>query len=246
VLSFRVDASTYPASWPLSNLLVYRDGAFVADCTGPGGASPDPCVESRTRHPDGDAEIVVRSSSASDWVVGRAGPSGGPYTVAEGSSVTLAGSGTGGEAPLGYRWRGAAGELDNETAARPRFTGADDAALTLSLLVTAAAGLSGSDDATITVTNRPPTVSPIAVLKNERRRLEITAGFADAGRLDTHTALVRWGDGGESAARVAERGGIGAGFASHDYTRAGTYTVRVTVRDDDGGERSVERRIQIR
>jgi hypothetical protein len=89
-------------------------------------------------------------------------------------------------------------------------------------------------------------VSPIAVLKNERRRLEITAGFADAGRLDTHTALVRWGDGGESAARVAERGGIGAGFASHDYTRAGTYTVRVTVRDDDGGERSVERRIQIR
>ena len=86
----------------------------------------------------------------------RASPSadaGGPYTVVEGSSVLLDATGAGGEAPLSYRWTGAADELSNSEIADPRFTGRDDATLTLNLAVTDAAGLTGRDDTTVTVTN---------------------------------------------------------------------------------------------
>ena len=115
MISFRIDASVFPPDWPLSMLYAYRNSAWVDDCTGP-GATPDPCVESRTRLHDDDVEIVIRTSQASDWVAGRASPTadaGGPYTVVEGSSILLDATGTGGEAPLSYRWTGAADELNN-------------------------------------------------------------------------------------------------------------------------------------
>ena len=250
VIRFRLDASVYPPALSVFSLFVWRNGSSSTVPVGCGsGASPNPCVESRTRLPDGDVEIVVRTSAASKWDIGRAGPAakaGGPYTVAEGSNITLNGSATGGEAPFSYRWLGAAGELNDPSKARPTFTGLDDATLTLNLLVIDAADLAGTDDATITVTNRPPIVSPLGVDANKNRRLQIAAPFADPGRLDTHTALVRWGDGTQSAARVSERHGIGATVADHQFARKGAYTVRLTVRDDDGGERSVERQVEIR
>jgi PKD repeat protein len=64
--------------------------------------------------------------------------------------------------------------------------------------------------------------------------------------LDTHTATWSWGDGTSSAGRVVEHKGIGATHAQHRYARAGTYTVTVTVRDDDGGSDSQTSRIKVR
>ena len=52
--------------------------------------------------------------------------------------------------------------------------------------------------------------------------------------LDTHTATVRWGDGSQSAATVAETGGAGTASASHSYGSEGDYDVEVCVTDDDG------------
>ena len=244
VIRFRIDASVFPTDWPLSLLDAYRNGAWVDNCTGP-GATPDPLYREPNRLPDDDAEIVIRTSQASDWVAGRASPTadaGGPYTVVEGSSVLLDATGTGGEAPLSYRWTGAGSELNNPEAADPRFTGRDDANLTLNLAVTDAAGLTGSDDTTVTVTNARPVVSPFLVDKNSQRRLQISAVFADKGRLDTHTARVQWGDGTESTGVVVERNGLGAVVASHQYARKGTYRITLTVRYDDGGESTVQRK----
>ena len=96
-------------------------------------------------------------------------------------------------------------------------------------------GLAGTDTAQVTVTNQPPIVSPIAVVKNERKHLELGAAFADPGRLDTHTATINWGDGTQTRATVAERNGVGLAGGSHSYKSKGNYTVRVTVSDDDGG-----------
>ena len=61
----------------------------------------------------------------------------------------------------------------------------------------------------MTVTNARPVVSPFLVDKNSQRRLQISAVFADKGRLDTHTARVQWGDGTESSGVVVERNGLG-------------------------------------
>jgi Regulator of chromosome condensation (RCC1) repeat/PKD domain len=247
VIRFRIDASAFPPEWSLSSLSAYRNGASAAACTGP-GATPDPCVESRTRMADDDVEIVIRTSQASDWVAGRASPTadaGGPYTVVEGSSVVLDATGSGGEAPLSYRWTGTGSELSDSETADPRFTGRDDATLTLNLAVTDVAGLTGSVDTTVTVTNSRPSVTPFVVDKNTQRRVQISAAFADRGLLDTHAARVQWGDGTESSGVVGERNGLGAVVASHQYALKGTYKITLTVGDDDGGEGTVQRQLTI-
>ncbi len=246
VIRFRIDVSIDPIDWPLPG--VQRNGVGVGVCQAP-GASPDPCIESRTRLEDGDVEIVVRTSAASEWTVGRAGPSadaGGPYTVDEGSHLVLDGTSEGGDAPVSFRWLGAAGLLDDDTAQQPTFAAIDDAAIDIALLVTDATGLTGFDNTTVTVMNRPPRLSPLAIIQTQSRQLGIGAAFADPGRLDTHTALVRWGDGSESEAHVIERHGNGVLLAQHRYARRGSYEVTILVSDDDDGERNVTRTIVVR
>jgi hypothetical protein len=52
-----------------ATLQVFRNGVQVPACTG-AGATPDPCVTSRTTLPDGDVELVVLTSAASKWTFG--------------------------------------------------------------------------------------------------------------------------------------------------------------------------------
>ena len=67
----------------------------------------------------------------------------------------------------------------------------------------------------------------------------VSAPFTDADRLDSHTAVLDWGDGTTSAGTVTEGPGGSAGAAgsvsgSHTYSAAGFYTVKVTVTDGFG------------
>lgn len=55
--------------------------------------------------------------------------------------------------------------------------------------------------------------------------VDLDASLVDPGSADTHTTVVDWGDGTLSAALQG----------SHTYSSAGTYTIDVTVTDDDGG-----------
>jgi hypothetical protein len=66
-LAFRLEATLQGAN--AVTLQVFRNGAQVPACTG-AGATPDPCVSSRTTLPDGDVEIVVLTSAASTWTFG--------------------------------------------------------------------------------------------------------------------------------------------------------------------------------
>jgi len=57
--------------------------------------------------------------------------------------------------------------------------------------------------------------------------------FSDAGTLDTHTALIDWGDGTATSAVIYQAAGSFSG--THAYTTGGIFDIRVTLSDDDLG-----------
>src|SRR5205823_2420222 len=57
----------------------------------------------------------------------------------------------------------------------------------------------------------------------------VTASFTDADVLDTHTAIIHWGDGTTSDATVSESGGAGTLSGSHAYAGGGQFTITVTL-----------------
>jgi len=90
-------------------------------------------------------------------------------------------------------------------------------------------------DRTAEIANAAPIVSTEpdrTVFEGDTVSLSTT--FTDAGRLDTHTAEISWGDGVTEPGVVSEVAGSGSVIGSHVYARPGVYTVSVSVRDDDG------------
>jgi hypothetical protein len=81
VITFLIDASVIPAGQSHNTIQVFKNGVAVPACTG-AGATPDPCVASR-QAVGTDAQIVVRTSSASDWDFAPGGPQDStPPTIA--------------------------------------------------------------------------------------------------------------------------------------------------------------------
>jgi hypothetical protein len=97
--------------------------------------------------------------------------------------------------------------------------------------------LTGADTAVVAIGNVAPVVDAgpdQATYVNVAVSLA-PATFTDPGTLDTHTATIGWGDGAVEPGAVTAAGGSGAVAGSHTYLAAGTFSVTVTVTDDDGG-----------
>ncbi|MFN2317912.1 MAG: RCC1 domain-containing protein [Gemmatimonadales bacterium] len=82
----------------------------------------------------------------------------------------------------------------------------------------------------ITVNSIDGPTDPVAV----NTPVQITAHFAGASG-NTHTAVIRWGDGASSVATVNEVDGAGTAAGARSYVLPGVYTVEVEVRDQNGG-----------
>jgi acetyl esterase/lipase len=158
---------------------------------------------------------------------------GGPYEVAEGSTVTLDGSGSAGD-DLTFAW--SPGErVDDPGSARPTLTGSDDGTEQLVLVVTSGHGISSTDGTQVTTTNVPPTVQTVDTAVADDRTVSLAGVVTDPGAADTHTAVVDWGDGVTEAATVGQGSSSATVDGVHRYAEPGEYEVSLTVDDDDGG-----------
>lgn len=154
---------------------------------------------------------------------------GGPYTVDEGSSVTVDASGSSdpdGDT-LTYTW-----DLNNdgtyETQSEIAIFSPQDgpATLTVGLQVSDGKGISDADTVTIKVNNVAPTVDAGSDQTiNEGNTASFSGSFTDPGTLDTHTIEWDFGDGSTSSGSLT---------ASHVFADNGVYTVKLKVTDKDG------------
>ncbi len=94
--------------------------------------------------------------------------------------------------------------------------------------------------ATVTINNVNPTLGAIvAPTVLENATATISGSFADVGSLDTHSAVIDWGDGTTSTATIDPV--LRTFTASHTYADnpvagpAYIYPVQITLVDDDGG-----------
>jgi PKD repeat protein len=156
---------------------------------------------------------------------------GGPYTVDEGSSVTISATGSGND--LLYEWDlDEDGEYDDATGASFEYTGVDGPRTqAISVRVTDAQDETATDTTTLTVNNVDPVI--VSVIANPETPAESSvvtlavAAIDPGGDADPLTYAWDYGD---------DTVGDDAGpTPTHTWRQPGTYEVQVTVTDDDGG-----------
>ena len=194
----------------------------------------------------GDPECRLFTVSANDFPTADAN---GPYTGDEGSQITFDASGSvDPEAmPMEYRW-----DFDGDdtwdadwlTSPTAEYTWGDDYSGTVKLEVRDEIGKTDITTTTVEIQNVAPTATfdtlgqpnPQFILPYQE--LTFTGGFTDPGWEDTHTATWDFGDTAVIAGDVTEENdepdSTGTITGDHSYSAPGTYTVTLTVTDDEG------------
>lgn len=118
-----------------------------------------------------------------------------------------------------------------------------------SISVTLSDGKGGTDSgsANTTVNNLAPGVANVAATPSTITAggsSTLTGSVSDAGTLDTHNVSVSWGDGSSSTVNPLAAG-VSSFSIGHTYSTAGSFTVDVTVTDDDLGQVSAQTSVTV-
>ena len=194
----------------------------------------------------GDPECYLLTVFPNDFPIADAN---GPYTGDEGSPITFDASGSvDPEAmPMEYRWDfdgDDTWDTDWSTSPAAEYTWGDDYSGTVKLEVRDEIGKTDIAATTVTIYNVAPTATfdtlgqpnPQFILPYQE--LTFTGGFTDPGWEDTHTATWDFDDTTVIAGDVTEENdepdSTGTITGEHSYATPGTYTVTLTVTDDEG------------
>jgi len=165
----------------------------------------------------------------------------------EGTAVSLSASATSpatedNSAGFTYSWTATKNGNALSSGSGPSFslTPDDEGTFVVTLQAKDDGGLTGTTSMTFAGANVAPTaritsVTPSgSLVLTAQESVAFAGSFTDPGALDSHTATWNFGDGTTSTTSYGPGGS--AGFStSHAYGAAGSYTVSLTVKDDDGG-----------
>ncbi len=184
-----------------------------------------------------DAALMLAQAIEATWLdAPPIAEAGGPWTVDEGGTVTLDGSGSseGDLGPLTWSWDlDGDGVLGDSTVAAPTFDASaldGPSTVTVTLEVTDSCGRASSDTATVDVDNVAPTIASVSHdgPQPEGQVVSFAAAVSDPGP-DPLTRTWDFGDGSPT---------VSGESPGHTYEDDGTWTVTLTVDDGDGGTAS--------
>ena len=184
-------------------------------------------------------DVAVGHKGAASANTDPVASAGGPYVGDEGSAVALALSGTDGDGDaLTFTWDLGDGTKGTGSVPPANHVYADNGAYEIVLTVDDGRGGADTARATATISNVAPSLASFSIpstplgLTPAGVTVPISSSFTDPGTLDTHTAALDCGSGGVTA--QSEVVGETASSAC-SFSRAGIYSIRLTVRDKDGG-----------
>ena len=173
---------------------------------------------------------------------GTTATNGGGFSDPEGKAVTLTASSGVVTNAGGGRWGWSLGTNDGPgQSGNVTITATDDK------------GETATTTFAVNVANVAPavTIDPAQLTSvNEGSAFGVKASFSDPGWADTYSATIDWGDGVSSSPSPnvtvqgppADRGEV---TGSHTYADNGSYTVKVSVQDDDGGASTAAFAVQV-
>jgi hypothetical protein len=179
----------------------------------------------------------------------------GPYVSTEGTEFTFDATGTvdagSGLAEIAWDLNGD-GVFDDASGAVATHTFADNGFYDIGIQATDNLGNSDILPTSVEVRNANPVVSVTGISTPQPypgQVITLEGSFTDAGWLDTHTAVVDWGDGQTTQAVVNEMNeppqATGTYSAEHSYSAMGPFNITVTVTDKDGGTGTASTQVQV-
>jgi len=163
---------------------------------------------------------------------------GGSYVGDEGSAVALALSGTDSDGDaLTFSWDLGDGTTGSGAVPPANHVYADNGTYVIMLAVDDGRGGADTARTTATISNVAPSLAAFSIpatpmgLTPGGITVPVSSSFTDPGTVDTHTASLDCGSGVTAQSEVV--GEMASSACS--FSSAGVYSIRLTVRDKDGG-----------
>jgi PKD domain len=200
---------------------------------------------------------TVSISRAASGLSATALSTSASFSSPEGTAVSLNGSASSPSAEdtaagFTYSWTVTKDGLAFGTgsSAAFSFTPNDEGTYVATLLAKDDGAMTGKTSVTVTGANVAPSAkitaitqsAPLVLTTNES--VSFSGSFSDPGALDSHTATWSFGDGATATTSFGPGGSAGLS-ATHSYVAAGTFTVTLTVTDDDGGVGQVTSKVTV-